>query len=64
MEMKLIKCTDQMIHCRIYIVEGRFKNGFTAVYTSNKLNERKILWKDLEIINKQQQGTWCIMVDI
>ncbi|XP_058739150.1 uncharacterized protein LOC131611040 [Vicia villosa] len=53
--------TSQMIHCGIYDVSGSFRFWMTAIYGLNQLEQRRILWKDLENLNIQ--GPWCLVGD-
>lgn len=61
-----VKCasrTSQLIHCGVYDVTGNFKFWLTAIYASNALDRRKILWKDIEKIHETHQGAWCVVGD-
>lgn len=42
-DLKVIKCSNQMIHCGMYNVECQFISWITAIYASNMLEERKSL---------------------
>lgn len=61
-----VKCASrasQLIHCGVYDVTGNFKFWLTAIYASNALDRRKILWKDIEKIHETHQGAWCVVGD-
>lgn len=62
-DIKLVKCTSQMIHCGVYDVNGNFQNWMTAIYAMNQLDQRRKLWEDLEHIHNSQQGPWFLMGD-
>lgn len=53
-QVRFIKCIEQVIHRGICALEGSFKNWFTVVYDFNKLEQRKIMWKDIERLSQQQ----------
>jgi hypothetical protein len=52
-----------MIHCGLFDTNGVFLNWFTAIYAFNHLEQRKMLWKELEAIHYSQQGPWCLIGD-
>lgn len=62
-DIRLVKCTSQMIHCGVYDVNGNFQNWMTAIYAMNQLDQRRKLWEDLEHIHNSQQGPWFLMGD-
>lgn len=62
-DIRLVKCTSQMIHYGVYDVNGNFQNWMTAIYAMNQLNQRRKLWEDLEHIHNSQQGPWFLMGD-
>lgn len=62
-DVKCVSRTSQLIHCGVYDVTGNFKFWLTAIYASNALDRRKILWKDIEKIHETHQGAWCVVGD-
>ncbi|KAK2396003.1 hypothetical protein QL285_057684 [Trifolium repens] len=52
-----------MIHCGLFDTNGVFLNWLTAIYAFNHLEQRKMLWKELEAIHYSQQGPWCLIGD-
>ncbi|CAK8532778.1 unnamed protein product [Lathyrus sativus] len=42
---------------------GNFLFWLTALYALNRLEQRRVLWKDIAIIHAQQQGPWVLMGD-
>jgi hypothetical protein len=54
--IKMIRCTDQMIHCGVYDAKGDWMFWMTTIYAQNQLEQRKKLWHDIESIHNQQQG--------
>ena len=62
-EVKKISCTDQAIHCGMYNLDGSFIQRLTAIYASNKIEERRKLWLHIEDVGKNQNGAWSLMGD-
>ena len=62
-DIQEVKCTAQLIHCKVYDATGYFMQWLTAIYGFNYLEQRRDLWHDLEAINKTQQGPWCLIGD-
>ncbi|KAL5162615.1 Transposon TX1 uncharacterized protein [Glycine soja] len=62
-DIQEVKCTAQLIHCKVYDATGNFMEWLTAIYGFNYLEQRRDLWHDLEAINKTQQGPWCLIGD-
>ncbi|KAK2361228.1 hypothetical protein QL285_086402 [Trifolium repens] len=52
-----------MIHCGLFDTNGVFLYWLIAIYAFNHLEQRKILWKELEDIHNSQQGPWCLIGD-
>lgn len=63
MNIKLVRSTNQMIHCGIYDLNGNLRYWMIVIYALNQLEQRKMLWKDIEDLNCQQQGPWFLMGD-
>ncbi|XP_058722236.1 uncharacterized protein LOC131594157 [Vicia villosa] len=61
--LTVVKVTQQMIHCSIHDTMGRWRYWLTAIYVMNQLEHRQKLWKDIEDIQCNQQGPWCIIGD-
>lgn len=61
--LKLIKGTDQYIHCGLYNLDGVFVTWLTAIYAKNHLDERRVLWHDIELLSMQIHGSWILMGD-
>jgi hypothetical protein len=59
--IKMIRVTDQMIHCGVYDSKGDWMFWMTAIYAQNHLEHRKKLWKDIETLHSQHQGSWFLM---
>lgn len=55
-DIKRRSSTNQLIHCGVYDVVGNFKHWITYVYTSNRLDKRRMLWQDIEKIHNNQMG--------
>lgn len=55
-DIQEVKCTAQLIHCKVYDATGYFMQWLTAIYGFNYLEQCRDLWHDLEAINKTQQG--------
>ena len=62
-EVKKISCIDQAIHCGMYNLDGSFIQRLTAIYASNKIEERRKLWLHIEDVGKNQNGAWSLMGD-
>ncbi|CAK8570896.1 unnamed protein product [Lathyrus sativus] len=62
-DVRVIKCTSQMIHCGIHDVNGVFQTWMTTIYALNQLEQRRKLWEDLKQIHDSQQGPWFLMGD-
>ncbi|XP_058775015.1 uncharacterized protein LOC131649265 [Vicia villosa] len=62
-DIKGICDSDQMIHCGVFDITSNFQHWLTAIYADNKLERRRILWKDIEKIHSTQQGPWCLIGD-
>lgn len=62
-EVRKMVCTEQLIHCGIFDMNGNFLYWFNVVYGLNHLDQRKRLWKDFKQIHQSQQGPWCLIGD-
>ncbi|XP_058767824.1 uncharacterized protein LOC131641534 [Vicia villosa] len=55
--------TDQLIHSAVYTKDGVLSHHLTTVYAHNQLNNRRILWQDLNRISAHLQGPWMVVGD-
>ncbi|XP_058726956.1 uncharacterized protein LOC131598361 [Vicia villosa] len=62
-DVKVIQSSDQYLHCGIYDTKGTFQFWLTAIYRKNRLEQRKILWKDIANMRPNVQDPWCLMGD-
>jgi hypothetical protein len=62
-DVRHVKSTSQMIHCGVYDVNGDFQTWMTAIYAHNQPAQRKILWKELDAVHRNQQGPWFLIGD-
>lgn len=62
-KVRIISCTYQLLHYGVYDLGGNFKHWITTFYVSNRLDKRRVLWKDIQRIGRQNQDPWCIMGD-
>ncbi|XP_058776937.1 uncharacterized protein LOC131651282 [Vicia villosa] len=62
-DLKIVKRSSQYIHCGVYSNDGTFRYWLTAIYAHNQLEHRRILWKNLDMLFKSQQGAWCVLGD-
>lgn len=63
LDIKLVECTDQYIHCKVYEIDGKMTQWLTAIYAHNKSSQRKILLIDLNNYNQNIQGHWMLIWD-
>ncbi|KAH1189577.1 Transposon TX1 uncharacterized protein [Glycine max] len=47
----------------MYNLDGSFIQRLTAIYASNKIEERRKLWLHIEDVGKNQNGAWSLMGD-
>ncbi|XP_058776967.1 uncharacterized protein LOC131651319 [Vicia villosa] len=62
-DVHVIKSSSQMIHCGLFDLAGNFLSWLTAIYAANDINQRRILWRDIEGIHNSQQGSWMLIGD-
>ncbi|XP_058764837.1 uncharacterized protein LOC131638301 [Vicia villosa] len=62
-DVKVVKSSDQYIHCGIYDANGTLLYWLTAIYGKNQLEQRKLLWKTIANIQPSNQDPWCLMGD-
>ncbi|XP_058733155.1 uncharacterized protein LOC131604751 [Vicia villosa] len=62
-DIRVRHSTSQLIHCALYDNQGVFLYWITTVYASNSANDICRLWKDIENINRNQQGPWVVVGD-
>lgn len=62
-EVHLIHSSSQFIHCRVNDSNGMFKYWLTAVYAHNQLDKIRKLWKEIEQIQQNIYGPWCVIGD-
>ncbi|CAK8574668.1 unnamed protein product [Lathyrus sativus] len=55
--------STQFIHYSVSHLNGIRKNWLAVIYTSNALEQRKGLWKDLTNIQANVTEAWCLMGD-
>lgn len=53
-EVRNMACTEQLIHCGIFDMNGNFLYWLTVLYRLNHLEQCKRLWKDIEHIHQSQ----------
>lgn len=59
-----IVVTEQEIHCMIQVCPHGTPFLFTAIYASNVLSSRKILWQNLKHIAGTYKGSWLVGVTL
>ncbi|CAK8537830.1 unnamed protein product [Lathyrus sativus] len=62
-EVRFIQSSSQFIHCGVYDMCEGFKYWLTAVYAHNRLNKRRILWKEIKHLSINIQGPWYTVGD-
>ncbi|XP_058783013.1 uncharacterized protein LOC131657658 [Vicia villosa] len=62
-DVKVVKSSDQFVHCGIYDTRGNFQFWLTAIYGMNQLELRKRLWKDIAAMKPNAPEPWCLMGD-
>lgn len=62
-DLKFVHSSSQLVHCGVYSLDGIFRYWLTLIYALNKLENRRILWKDIVTLHSHQQGPWCLIGD-
>ncbi|XP_058726404.1 uncharacterized protein LOC131597745 [Vicia villosa] len=62
-DIKMVRETDQLLHCGVYDSRGDFLYWLTTIYALNQLDKRKVLWRDIDGISANQSGPWCLIGD-
>ncbi|XP_058776902.1 uncharacterized protein LOC131651247 [Vicia villosa] len=62
-DLKLMNCSSQHIHCGVHALNGDFLFWLTGIYAHNQLDLRKRLWKNILGIYSKQTGPWCVIGD-
>lgn len=62
-KMKVMKCSDQFIHCEMYTIHGMKKHWLTIIYAHNQLVNRKKLWLDIKNYANTVKGHWMVIRD-
>ncbi|XP_058777111.1 uncharacterized protein LOC131651466 [Vicia villosa] len=60
-DLQVVTLSSQMIHMAVYNNQRDFMFWLTAIYGLNRLDQRKVLWKELDNLNIQ--GPWCLAGD-
>lgn len=47
-DVKHMKSTSHMVHYGVYDKNGDFKFWLIAIHTLNKLDQKRIMWRDIE----------------
>ncbi|KAI5382262.1 hypothetical protein KIW84_UN0040 [Lathyrus oleraceus] len=53
-DIRVISSTSKLVQPGVYDLQGKFHYRLTAIYALNTLDQRRILWKDIEAIHGQQ----------
>lgn len=62
-DIQIIECHEQLIHCKITFRDNNFESFVTIVYGKNTIAERKHLWSTLHVISNNINGPWCLCGD-
>ena len=55
-EVRSVTGGTQFIHCGIYDLQGTLVTWMTTIYASNLLDDRRMLWTDIQNLHQQVQG--------
>lgn len=63
MDIRLVQCSDQYMHCEVLGMDGKFQYWLTIIYAHNQLDCRRKLWQDLIDLSQYIQGAWLLIGD-
>lgn len=58
-----MKTDAQYIHVEVYQLDNAMQYAATILYAFNQLEQRKLLWKEIEKLSNVDNVPWIIMGD-
>ncbi|XP_058775054.1 uncharacterized protein LOC131649298 [Vicia villosa] len=58
-----VSSSSHYIHYGVYDLMGGFKYWLTAIYAKNQVEQRRILWTNMNDLCRKYLGRWCVVGD-